>query len=290
MIGRRVALALMSAGREVIGYDRRNVPDAAYPCIEGDVLDIHRLYAAVAGGPIDAIIHCGGLSGLMVARDNPHLISQINIQGTVNVLELARVARARRVVLCSTIMVYGDAKGAVLDEAACPSPTTVYGASKLACEALMKAYADEREVDGVALRIAHVYGPGRETQCFVHDSIRAALNGRPVSLPHNASSARQYVHVDDVVAAILLAADHTSLRRRVYNVSAGEKHRLDQMTDIVSERLGGLTASFASLDPPEYQTGLLDIGAARADIGYRPRYDLIGGIEGYAAHLREHEV
>jgi nucleoside-diphosphate-sugar epimerase len=290
MIGRRVALAAQAAGRRVVGLDRRALPNPGFPFIEGDVLDTHRLYAAIAGERLDAVIHCGALSGLMVARDNPHLICTINVQGTVNVLELARAAGARRIVLCSTVMVYGSAEGEMLTEESVPHPTTVYGASKVACETLMRAYAEERGLDGVALRIAHVYGPGRETQCFIRDSLRDGFSGRSTRLPHAASSERQYVHVDDVVAAILLAATRERLPRRIYNVSAGEKHRLDEAMRIVGDVVGGAEVSFDTADPPEYRAPLLDIAAARAELGYAPQYDLRHGVAAYAAHLREHPV
>jgi len=87
--------------------------------------------------------------------------------------------------LCSTLMVYGPDAHAVAEhvETEYPQPISVYGASKLAVEALMHAFAAQYGVDGVALRFTHVYGPGRTTECFVGEMLTAAAEGRACHIP-----------------------------------------------------------------------------------------------------------
>jgi len=290
LIGHALAVRLQAAGRRVIGLDRR-APRGGRPAfefVEADVNDVHRLHAAIRGREPAAIVHCGGVSGLMVARDNPFLICETNIRGTAHVLEVARLVRPRRLIFCSSISAYGhEDPDAVVTEDTPLRGRTVYGASKIAGEALVHAYAAEHGVDGLALRFAHVYGPGRETQCFVREMIEDRLAGRPSRLPHARRSRRQYVHVDDVVDAIVAGLDADRLPRRAYNIGPGRQHALGEVADAVRGVLGPHEVEFDDAsDPPEYRCGTLDVTAAARDLGWRPKIDLPAGIATYATFLR----
>lgn len=201
----------------MIGLDRRppRAGHASFPFVEAELNDVHRLYAAVRGREPAGIVHCGGVSGLMVARDNPFLICETNIRGTSHVFELARLVKPRRVIFCSSISAYGheEVDGVVTEDTPMRG-RTVYGASKIAGEAILQSYAEEHGVDGIALRFTQVYGPGRQTQCFIHDMLEAALAHRLVSLPHARCSRRQYIYITDVVDAIVLALDLDTPPRR----------------------------------------------------------------------------
>lgn len=290
LIGGALAARLHREGRHVVGLDRRPPrpgPDR-FPFVEADVNDVHRLYATARGRELAGIVHCGGVSGLMVARDNPFLICETNIRSTAHVLELARVAQTGRVVFCSSISAYGaeDIEATVTEDTPLRGATT-YGASKIAGEAILQAYAAEHGVDGVALRFTHVYGPGRETQCFVRQMLEDGLAGRPCRLPHARRARRQYVHVSDVVEAIRLALDARGLPRRAYNVGPGRQHTLGEVAEAVRRVVGRLDVTFDdACDPREYWCGTLDITAAGRDLGYRPKLDLDAGVASYAEALR----
>jgi UDP-glucuronate 4-epimerase len=290
LIGHALATRLHAEGRNVIGLDRRppRAGRSAFPFVEADLHDVHRLYAAVHGRAPASIVHCGGVSGLMVARDNPFLICETNILGTAHVFELARLVKARRVIFCSSISAYGHQEvDAVVTEDTPMRGRTTYGASKIAGEAILQAYAEEHGVDGIALRFTHVYGPGRETQCFIREMIQDALARRASRLPHARRSRRQYVYVSDVVGAIALALEAEALPRRAYNVGPGRQHTLGEVADAVRSAMGALRVEFDDArDPPEYRCGTLDIAAAGRDLGWHPRVDLTAGIVAYAGFLR----
>jgi nucleoside-diphosphate-sugar epimerase len=289
LIGGALATRLQAQGRTVIGLDRRppRGGPAAFAFVDAELNDVHRLYAAVGDHELGGIVHCGGVSGLMVARDNPFLICETNIRGTAHVLELARRRQAGRVIFCSSISAYGhqDVDGVVTEETPMRG-RTAYGASKIAGEAILQAYTEEHGVDGIALRFTHVYGPGRETQCFVRTLIEDALAKRPSHLPHARRSRRQYVYVTDVVEAIVLALDATSAPGRAYNVGPGRQHSLGEVADVVRGVLGPLDVEFDdSCDPREYRCGTLAITAAGRDLGWHPRVDLKAGVAAYAEFL-----
>ena len=209
-IGARYA-AHLRAGSDatIVGIDVQ--PAAAGACCDRYLqLDLGTPAAARALAELpafDRVLHAGGISGFMVETNNPQRIFDVNVAGTMAVLDMARRMACQRMVLCSTLMVYGPDAAAAPDhdEAEYPQPISVYGGSKLALEGLMHAFVGQYGVDAIALRFAHVYGPGRTTECFVREMLAAAAAGRPCRIPQASASLRQYVHIDDVVASIALA-------------------------------------------------------------------------------------
>ena len=232
----------------------------------------------------DLILHAGGISGFMVEADNPSRIVAVNIAGTMPIIELALRSKPRRIVICSTIMAYGPDRrlGEPRVETEYPEPISVYGASKVAVEALMQGFRGQYGIDPIALRFSHVYGEGRTTQCFVRDMLAAASEGRPCRIPQAKGSLRQYVYIDDVCRSIDLAIEAEAPRSRVFNVSAGEIHTLEEVAHEVSRQVGGLEVSFdESHDLANYRVGKLSIDRAEMELGYKPEFSLGAGIRSY---------
>src|SRR5260370_38496230 len=115
----------------------------------------------------------------------------------------------------------------------------------------------------VGVRVRHVDGEGRTSQCFVRDMLAAASEGRPCHIPQAKGSLRQYVYINDVCHSIDLAIEAEAPRSRVFNVSAGEIHTLEEVAAEVSRQVGGLEASFdESHDVLNYRVGKLSIDLA----------------------------
>ena len=162
MIGNAVAAILRQKGRGVVGMDRR-IRDAAalgVPVYEADLADAHALDGALADHPCRAIIHCGAISGPMLAPDNPAVVFSTNTQGTLNLLEAARRLRMRRFVFASSLMAYGGNDGSPLHEDSPLLARDAYGASKIAAEAMVNAYAGQYGLEGVSARLAWVTARG----------------------------------------------------------------------------------------------------------------------------------
>jgi UDP-glucuronate 4-epimerase len=208
----------------------------------------------------------------------------INIAGTMAIFELARRSKSRRTVLCSSIMAYGPdgVPGVQRVETEYPEPISVYGASKVAAEALMHGYRGQYGVDAVALRFGHVYGQGRTTQCFVRDMLAAARDRRQCHIPQAKGSIREYVYIDDVCQAIDRALAVETPRSRVFNITADQIHTLDEVASEVRRQLGRPEVEFnEDVDLPNYRIGKLSIARARADLGYEPKFPLALGIQNY---------
>jgi UDP-glucuronate 4-epimerase len=287
-IGARYAARARAAGAaRIVGLDLQPQAAPGVPCDRYLQLDLGSpdAPAALAGLPhFDRVLHAGGISGFMVETDRPRRIFDVNVAGTMALLDMARRTRPARLVLCSTIMVYGPAPDPTLeqDESAYPVPISVYGASKLAAEGLMHAFAHQYGVDAVALRFSHVYGPGRTTECFVRTMLSALAQGGRARITQAGGSSRQWVHVDDVVESIERAMTVAALPYRVFNVSGGEQHTLAQTAEAVCATLGPLQAAFdEARDLPNYRIARLSIRRAGEVLGYAPRIRLAQGLRDY---------
>lgn len=285
-IGSHVAKRARNRGWCVVGTDLAE-RDASDHCNDYRMLD---LAAAEAEDilstlpPLDLILHAGGISGLMVSADKPRHIVDVNVVGTAILLAFAQKHRVRRTILCSTIMTYGPDKmpGIERRETEYPEPISIYGASKVAVEALMYGHRAQYGTDAIALRFSHVYGPGRTTQCFIRDMLAAVDAGIPCSIPQSGASLRQYVHIDDVCNAVDLALEVPAPASRVFNVSAGEIHSLAEVADIVGRHIGRFDVRFyEAVDLPNYRIGRLSLDKARAELGFNPSVPLEAGLRSY---------
>jgi nucleoside-diphosphate-sugar epimerase len=256
--------------------------------VVSDINDIHRLYDTLSREAITHIVHCGAISGRVAAGDNPFALLEINVRGTATIFEAARNTAVTRVVLCSSAAAYGNQVPAVLNEDQPLNATTIYGASKACCEAIMRAYLTQYGVDAIALRIFQVFGPRRTTECYIRLMIENALRGRPTQIDHPVQSRRQYVYADDVVDALLLALDAGKLPRQAYNVSGETSLTLGEIAETVASVVPGVDVTFGESPlGDQYRIGAVDLSAAKKELGYYPKVPLKDGIARYRDWLTE---
>jgi nucleoside-diphosphate-sugar epimerase len=288
LVGNAVRVRLEESGTPVLPIDRVPQTEEGREIVVCDLTDPHRLHAVSVGREIAGIVHCGAYSGPMVERDNPNAIVRVNIGGTANVLELARIHRIPRVVFCSSTSAYGRTPKGPVREDVPLAPTSVYGASKVASEQLVSSYASQHEVDGVSLRLSWVYGPRRTTDCVIRTMIEDAYRGRATRMPWGQDFHRQYIYVDDAASALIAALDAPALPRRIYNVTGGTCVTLGEVGEIVRRVLPAADIQLAGgPDPIDTLQNEFDISAAREDLGYQPRIDLETGIRNYAQWLEQ---
>lgn len=287
LVGHAVRLQLEALGRRVLAVDVSAGVVEQRPVLAADVTDPHALYGLALRERIVGIVHCGALSGPMVGTGEPARIVDVNVVGTANVLELARRIEGTRVVFASSTSAVGPTPPGLspVPEAVPLNPSTVYGASKAASEALVAGYAREHGVDGVSLRLSWVYGPRRTTACSLRRMLTDALASRPTRLSARADARRQYVHVDDAASALVQALETRSLPQPAYTITGGSWLSLETIADEVRAALPGAEIHFGSGDADDDVQAEFDTSAARRDIGYIPRVALAAGIGDYRDQL-----
>ncbi len=290
MIGYALARRLAAAGRSVVGMDRIAPPEDELGCavVLGELADPHRLHWAIRQHAVNRIVHCGAASGPMLLRDNPFQLLETNVHGTLHLLEAARVGGVRRVVFMSSISAYGaQPPDRPIKEMAPLLAAEPYGASKICCEAMLRAYSARFGIEAVALRVSAVYGPRRTTDCLIRLMIENGLAGKPTRLAFGAGWRRQYVNVEDVATALALALDRPGLSQLAYNISGGVNPTLEEVAALVAAAVPGALAEFGTdAHPYDVPVGPLDIEMARRELGYSPKVTLAQGIAAYAAWLK----
>jgi len=294
LLGFDVVRRLVAEGRQVIAVDRSvsEVRQLTPNSFELEIGDVHKLHEIADRFKIDAIVHCGGVSGPMLGRDNPALMFNVNVGGTIDVTELARQITARgekcRLLFCSSLTVYGNQPADNITEEYPLLTRQCYASSKVAGEAVVLSYAEEHKVDAIVLRIAGVYGPRRRTSCVLRLMISNALLGRPTHLPYGKGFPRQWVHVDDIVSGLILALDASKLSTRIFNLSGGVNPTIDEAATIIREIIPDSNIELElGADPEDITLGQLSIDAARADLGYVPAVSLRDGITRLVKSIKE---
>lgn len=291
LIGNAVRQRLEDRGDKVVAIDRTAATIDGRDVIECDVTDAHGLHAIARRYPIRAIVHCGAFSGPMVSPDHPMQMVRVNVGGTANVGELARVLGGVRLVFASTATAYGVTPTGPVTEKTVMEPDSMYGASKAASEQILNAYKRQFGVDTVSLRLTWVYGPRRSTTCLIRQMLIDALAGRKTSIPYGRDFPRQYIHIDDAADAMVGALDRPALAQQAYNISGGTWLTLSEVAKIVMKAVPGAEVDVsAGDDPGDMRQERFDITAAGRDFGYVPKVTLEDGVRSYLEWLKANGV
>jgi UDP-glucose 4-epimerase len=234
-------------GHEVIVYD--NLASGHHAYLE-DVLDDPRLRFVVGDlkDADDVVEAMRGCDEIFLFAANPDIARAVEEPGidfwqgtflTHNVIEAARITGVKRIVYSSGSGVYGDRSDEEVDETFGPLiPVSTYGASKLACEAMLAAYAHMFGIHAVTFRFANVVGD-LQTHGVTYDFVRRLLEDPTrLRILGDGSQSKSYIHVDDVVAAMLLLTDRGWSGYEVYNAGTGDYVTVTQIADLVVKRMG----------------------------------------------------
>jgi UDP-glucuronate 4-epimerase len=237
-------------------------------------------------GAISHFAHCGAISGPMMARDNPMAIVESNILGTANLLDIACRAGVKRFVFCSSISVYGDVGPGIITEDTPLRPTSIYGASKVAGEQLLRGFATESGFEGVSLRLARIYGPYRRGDCYLGTMIRDARARRRTIIPCDPNFLYHYIYVDDVVDAIMLALTAPKLPQYEYNVAPEEVLTMPEVVARARKAIPGISVSLVpGADEISDRQERFAISRIAADLKWKPRRDLVTAIADYSKRM-----
>jgi UDP-glucose 4-epimerase len=233
-------------------------------------------------GPFELVSHHAALKDVRRALVDPGPDAEANILGTLNVLRCAAEHRAGRLIFPSSAAIYGDAAQRPTPEGTPVSPISPYGISKAAAEAYSAYFARNRDLPVVALRYSTVYGPGAneasEAGAIAGFTRRLIAGERPV-IYGDGEQTRDFVHVEDVVRANLLAADRAPRPWAAYNVSTGVETTINELYGVLAE-LAGYTGppDYVSARPGEVRRNVQDPALIRRELGWEARIALRAGL------------
>jgi UDP-glucose 4-epimerase len=247
----------------------------------GDVADRPKLWTLLQD--VDCVYHLAARVLVSESILYPREYNEVNVGGTVSVMEAMRDAGVRRVVLTSSGAVYGEQAHQPVREDQTPNPQSPYAVSKLAAEYYVRTIGALWGIETVVLRVFNAYGPGQNLPPshppVVPRFLHQALQGGSLIIFGGGGQTRDFVYVDDVVEALVAAATATDVDRRIINVGRGRETSINELAALVAEAVG---RQVELLHSPAESGGVshlcTDISVARRLLDYDPRVDLAQGL------------
>jgi UDP-glucose 4-epimerase len=255
--------------------------------VEGDVRDEAALREAAAG--CEVVFHLAASVGNARSIAHPIDDSEINVIGTLRVLEAARHLGARKVVFSSSAGIFGELKTVPIREDHPAEPDSPYGASKLGAEKLCLAYAKLYPLECVCLRYFNVYGVNQRYDAYgnvIPIFAHRALSGQPLFIYGDGDQTRDFVNVRDVAMANYRAGTARGVSG-AFNIASGTRVTINALASLVGAA-GGLDVGVEHKEPRkgDVRHSLADVSAARAAFGFNPSVALEDGLREYMAWAR----
>lgn len=301
-IGSHAVEAFLERGDNVLGLDnfdayydpkrkRGNVAElrarpesARLDFVEGDVRDQDLLRRLYSEWRPEVVVHLAAVAGVRASIEQPQLYFDVNVNGTLAVLEAAREFSVRHVVMASTSSVYGNSvRLPFVEDDAADRPLAPYAASKRAAEMLGHSYHHLYGIHFSALRFFTVYGPRNRPDMMAYKVLDSIFTGQHLPLYEGGQMYRDWTYVSDTVAGVVAAADHR-VGFEVINLGRGEPVLLLDFVRRIEE-LAGRRARFVSQPKLESDASAThaDIGKARQLLGYSPKVAFNDGVSRFWA-------
>ncbi len=291
-IGSNLARYILDKGHDVVVLDnfatgkRENLEEIKdrITLIEGDIRDRKAVDQAVAG--CKAIFHEGALGSVPRSVDDPLTSHDVNVNGTITVLESARALGVKRVVFAASSSAYGDQPTSPKHEGMVPSPISPYAASKICCEAYLQAYAAVYKMETVALRYFNVFGPRQDPfgayAAVIPAFVSQLLKKESPIVYGDGEQSRDFCYIENVCDANWLAA-HAPAENcdgSAMNIACNAAVTLNQILDKLNTLMKtDVKAVYQPVRAGDVKHSLADITLAKKKIGYQPAVFFDEGLE-----------
>jgi UDP-glucuronate 4-epimerase len=303
-IGSQLAARLLSLGYRVIGLDnfdnfyspaikRQNIRalegQDGFQLIEGDIRDSFLLHQIFPKNSIEAVIHLAALAGVRPSLEQALAYQDVNVRGTINLLEAGRDQGIKKFVFASSSSVYGlDAKVPFSEEAKIDYPISPYAASKAAAELFCRTYNHLFSLPVVVLRLFTVYGPCQRPEMAIHRFVKMVDQGEKVTIFGDGRARRDFTYIDDITAGFEAALTYQKTSFDIFNLGRGKTIELMYLLRLIEEAMGK-KARIVKLPPQQGDVPitLADISKARTMLGYQPKISVEEGIPSFVRWYRE---
>lgn len=258
--------------------------------LHGDLRSYADCHKAVQGREV--VFHLAALGSVPRSVENPFSTHEVNVTGTLNMLEAARVNRVgvKRFVYSSSSSVYGEQEAPIKNERMVPCPTSPYGVSKLAGERYCCAYWHTYGLQTISLRYFNVFGPRQNPEgdyaAVVPRFLTAALRGEPMLVYGDGKQTRDFTYVSDVVEANMVAAftGNGACYGKAYNVGGGHSISVNELADVVADLTGqaldtDLLVEHRPLRAGDVLHSNAGTGLAAVELGFRASVDTFEGLK-----------
>jgi UDP-glucuronate 4-epimerase len=262
---------------------RRNLAhalrDSRFRLVEGDLREEELIGKLFREEKIEIVAHLAARAGVRPSVQDPALYADVNIRGTIHLLEASRKNGVRRFVFASSSSVYGNnSRVPFSEEDPVNAPISPYAATKKAGELLCHTYHHLYGLEVACLRYFTVYGPRQRPEMAIHHFTRSIHEGKKISIFGDGNSIRDYTYIDDVIEGTLgaLSREHGY---EIYNLGESQTIRLSQLIQALEEQVGKKAlVEHLPEQPGDVKHTYADIRKAREHLGYNPKTDIHEGL------------
>lgn len=302
-IGSHLSERLTSDGWDVVGLDnfdpfyskevkRGNiaglVSSGKFELIEGDIRDAECVGDILRRGDIDIIVHLAAKAGVRPSIEDPLGYQDVNINGTMVMLESAIKNDVKNFVFASSSSVYGNNEKVPFSETDnVDYPISPYAATKKACELLCHTYSHLYGIGMTCLRFFTVYGPRQRPDLAIHKFARLIEAGEAIPVFGDGSMKRDFTYIDDIINGVVAAMERCG-GYEVYNLGESRPVRLDDLITAIENALGKKAIiNRLPEQPGDVKQTYADIGKAQRELDYSPKTEVSAGLANFVRWLRE---
>ena len=267
---------------------REHLKDPRYNLLDADIRDHSALEKVFNERKFDCIVHLAARAGVRPSLKEPQLYSETNINGTLNLLELARHHGVKQFVFGSSSSVYGiNAKVPFSEDDPIRQPISPYAATKAAGELLCHTYSHLYGVRCICLRFFTVYGPRQRPDLAIHKFAKLISQHKPIPVFGDGTTRRDYTYVDDIIDGVKAAIDYDQSDYEVFNLGESRTVELKELIALLENELG--TKAIINREPPQpgdVPQTFADITKARRLLGYNPQTQIEDGLHRFVEWFR----
>ncbi|HIB32325.1 MAG TPA: SDR family NAD(P)-dependent oxidoreductase [Candidatus Marinimicrobia bacterium] len=301
-IGYHLAKRLLEKGYELAGLDNLNnyydpqlkkdrleqlINHPNFKFTKIDFTDQDKTRFFFKKQPFEQVIHLGAQAGVRYSLENPQAYIDANLTGFLNILEGCRQHNIRNVIYASSSSVYGgNIKSPFSENDRVEQPLSLYGASKIANEAMAHAYAHLYNIQMIGLRFFTVYGPWGRPDMALFLFTKSILNGEPIQVFNQGKHARSFTYIDDIIEAMFRLIKKTEAgstkfeKNEIFNIGGSESVKLMRFIKIIENNLGlEANIEYLPLQPGDVKKTNSDNRKLESIVGYSPQIDIETGIK-----------
>jgi UDP-glucose 4-epimerase len=260
---------------------RHNIDNKNFKLVKGDLRDSKHLNDLLED--VDYVIHEAAQAGVRPSVKDPKKTLEVNVIGSLNLLNAALDSNVKKIVNASSSSVYGKVEYLPYDEEHPTNPISPYGASKLAVEHYCSVFKELHGLDTVSLRYFTVYGPRMRPDLAIHIFTRKALKGEPFEIFGDGSKTRDFTYIDDTVDATLLALERGE---GVYNVGGGNRITVEELARKIIELTGSKSKVIHTKSiKGDVDHTLADSSKAQRELGWVPKVSIDEGLKRFLGSI-----
>ena len=270
-----------SSGKEENLVFTKGLGKDKFELIRADIRDKAACDSACAG--VDYVFHQAALRSVPKSMEDPESYNDVNINGTLFLLQAASKHKVKRLAMASSSSVYGDTDKFPEEESAYPLLISPYALSKLAGEYYCRIFSEFFNLETVCLRYFNVFGPRQalddEYAVVIPKFIHCIINDQPPPIFGTGKQSRDFTYIDNVVQANILAATTPGIKHEVFNVANGKDNTVLELVDALNKIIGkNIEPKFLPVRAGDVFRTLADVSKIKAKLGYEPKVDFKQGL------------